>query len=199
MKRRFRMFAIAAALLAVSFCAAGLWAATAPATAKKSDYVITKSVEAQYAKDPDLKSLDIDVSTVDGVVTLTGNVPTRDAADRAVQLAQDTQHVKSVISELEVGKKETVSGTVEKVEEKTKETLHKAGEAIEDTTITAEVKLKFAKDDAVKGSSIDVDTDHGIVTLSGKVATQAEADRAVVLARSVDGVKAVHSKLTVRP
>jgi hyperosmotically inducible periplasmic protein len=198
MERKFRIFAITAVFFAISFCAAGLWAATAPASTRHSDDAITKSVEMKFAKDADLKSLDLNVTTVDGAVTLSGKVPTQAVADRAVQLAQDTQHVKTVVSELEVGKKETVSGTVHKVEEKTKETIHKAGTAIEDTTITAEVKLKFAKDDVVKGSSIDVDTDSGIVTLSGIVATKAEADRAIVLARSVGGVKGVHSKLIVQ-
>jgi hyperosmotically inducible protein len=68
---------------------------------------------------------------------------------------------------------------------------------VEDGSITAAVKMKFANDEVVKASSIDVDTKDGYVTLNGTVASQTEADRAVTLARTVDGVKEVRSNLIV--
>lgn len=73
-----------------------------------------------------------------------------------------------------------------------------AGEKIEDGSITAAVKMKFANDEVVSASNIDVDTSHGNVTLNGTAKSQTEVDRAVQLAQSVDGVKSVHSNLVVR-
>ena len=72
------------------------------------------------------------------------------------------------------------------------------GEKIEDASITSAIKMKFANDELVSASKIDVDTKDGHVTLTGSVASEAEATRAIELGRSVDGVKSVHSNLTVR-
>ena len=71
------------------------------------------------------------------------------------------------------------------------------GQKVEDGSITAAVKMKLANDETVSASKIDVDTKDGFVTLNGTVTTQAEADRAVSLARTVDGVKEVRSNLIV--
>ena len=59
------------------------------------------------------------------------------------------------------------------------------------------MKAKFLADTTVKGLSIDVDTNNGMVTLNGNVASRAEADRAMTLARNTDGVKGVHDNLKV--
>ena len=73
------------------------------------------------------------------------------------------------------------------------------GEAIDDTTITTRVKTAMLNDPAVGGLSIDVDTFKGVVTLSGRVKSQAEKDQAVALARTVSGVTQVKDALQVIP
>jgi hyperosmotically inducible periplasmic protein len=71
------------------------------------------------------------------------------------------------------------------------------GKTVEDASITSAIKMKFANDELVSASTINVDTNQGHVTLSGTVGSQAELDRAVLLGRSVDGVKSVRSNLTI--
>jgi osmotically-inducible protein OsmY len=73
------------------------------------------------------------------------------------------------------------------------------GETIDDTTITTRVKTSMLNDPAVGGLSIDVDTYKGVVTLSGRVKSQAEHDQALSLARRVDGVTQVKDALQVIP
>ena len=90
-----------------------------------------------------------------------------------------------------------IAKNAEKVGEEAKELAKKAGDVSADATITAAVKLKFANDDKVSATKINVDTTNGEVTLSGEVSSKQEADRAVRLARSVDGVKRVTSHLLV--
>lgn len=68
----------------------------------------------------------------------------------------------------------------------------------EDASITSAIRLKFATDEVVSAANIHVDTSGRSVRLVGLVASQAIADRAVQLGRSVDGVKTVHSQLIVR-
>jgi osmotically-inducible protein OsmY len=73
------------------------------------------------------------------------------------------------------------------------------GETIDDTTITTRVKTAMLNDPAVGGLSIDVDTFKGVVTLNGRVKSQAEKDQAIALARRVDGVAEVKDALQILP
>jgi hyperosmotically inducible protein len=70
---------------------------------------------------------------------------------------------------------------------------------MDDATITARVKTVLLNDTQVGATKIDVSTTDGIVTVSGTVKTQAEAARAVELARTVTGVREVKSTLQVTP
>lgn len=69
-----------------------------------------------------------------------------------------------------------------------------------DAVITTKVKAEFAKDKAVSATAIKVETDsNGLVQLSGTAKTQAEADKAAVLAKNVKGVTAVKNDIVVAP
>jgi hyperosmotically inducible periplasmic protein len=68
-----------------------------------------------------------------------------------------------------------------------------------DAGITTAVKAKMATDDAVKASEINVDTHNHVVTLNGTVGSQAEKERAVLIARDVNGVSSVVDDLIVGP
>ncbi len=70
---------------------------------------------------------------------------------------------------------------------------------LSDTVITTKVKAELAKDKAVSASDIKVETDsEGLVQLSGTAKTQAEADQAVKLAKSVKGVTSVKNDIVVQ-
>ena len=73
------------------------------------------------------------------------------------------------------------------------------GEHLDDTTITTRVKTSMLNDPQVNGSTIDVDTHQGVVTLSGRVRDQAEHDQALALAKRVDGVADVKDALQIIP
>jgi osmotically-inducible protein OsmY len=74
------------------------------ASNKVSDAVITTSVNAELAKDPQLSSLRIDVDTDAGRVALKGTAPDAAAKERASQLASSVKGVVSVDNQLQVGK-----------------------------------------------------------------------------------------------
>ncbi len=67
-----------------------------------------------------------------------------------------------------------------------------------DAGVTTAVKTKMASDDTVKASEINVDTHNHVVTLNGTVGSQAEKERAVMIARNTKGVSNVVDDLTVR-
>jgi hyperosmotically inducible protein len=68
-----------------------------------------------------------------------------------------------------------------------------------DAGITTAVKTKMAADDTVKASEINVDTHNHVVTLNGTVGSQAEKERAVLIARDTKGVSSVVDDITVGP
>ncbi len=69
------------------------------------------------------------------------------------------------------------------------------GETLNDATITTRVKTALLNDPDVGVLRIDVDTQMGVVTLSGTVPSPAQVDRAVQIAKTVEGVKDVKSAL----
>lgn len=72
------------------------------------------------------------------------------------------------------------------------------GQYIDDATITTKVKSAFAGDPAVKATEVKVETYKGVVQLSGFVGSKAAMDRAIELARSVNGVKSVKNNMTLK-
>jgi hyperosmotically inducible periplasmic protein len=73
------------------------------------------------------------------------------------------------------------------------------GETIDDATITTRVKTALLNDPDIGGLRIDVDTFKGVVTLSGRVKTKTEADKAITIARRTGGVSDVKSTLQIEP
>ena len=73
------------------------------------------------------------------------------------------------------------------------------GETIDDTTTTTRVKTALLNDPDVGGMRIDVDTFKGVVTLSGRVKSQAEKDQALAVARRINGVSEVKDALQIEP
>jgi len=76
--------------------------------------------------------------------------------------------------------------------------MKKVGNYMDDSGVTAKVKAALVDDDAIKSTDISVKTHDGVVTLSGFVATQDQAEKAVAVTKSIEGVKSVSDKLHVK-
>ena len=188
----------------------------------QSDPGITTAVKSKMAADDTVKAYRIDVDTKDRVVTLSGTVETTAQKDQAMTIARQTDGVRDVVDQITVNP--TAAATTGDIrdeaneaareardeareagqeakeagrdaQQRTGEAVNRTGAAISDAAITSSVKTKFLADAAVSGLKIDVDTKDGVVTLDGTVATKAEADRAVSLARDTDGVTRVVNNL----
>jgi len=70
--------------------------------------------------------------------------------------------------------------------------------AMSDTMITTKVKAEMAADPLVKAMDVHVETQKGVVMLSGFVPSKAEAEKAIALARKVEGVAEVKSSIQVK-
>ena len=67
----------------------------------------------------------------------------------------------------------------------------------DDPSINARVRTVLLNDTEIGARAIDVQTSSGVVTISGSVRSPGEADRAMELARKVEGVRDVRSTLQV--
>jgi hyperosmotically inducible protein len=73
----------------------------------------------------------------------------------------------------------------------------KTGNAMGDRWITLKIHSQFVPEDALSNSDIDVDTNKGVVTLTGTVASEAGRARAIAIAKATDGVNSVADNLRI--
>ncbi len=146
-----------------------------------SDASITSTVNAKFAADPEVNPFEIDVDTQAGVVTLSGFVETEAERAEAEDLAHDTNGVKRVVNNIQMGDLS-------------------ASEVVNDARITARLKSKLAADPQVSAINIDVDVDvdRGVVTLRGVVSEASSKEEAERLARATGGVTDVRNEIEVR-
>ena len=160
--------------------------ASSPTSESTGQYVensvVTAKVKEKFLADPGIKSLKIEVETFKGVVQLSGFVDSADQKARAEQIAGSVEGVRSVKNDIVVLKKGET-----------------AGQYLDDSAITAKVKTKIAEDPNLSAFAIEVETQRGIVQLSGFVDSSAQRTAAGRIARSVEGVKSVKNSLTVKP
>lgn len=72
------------------------------------------------------------------------------------------------------------------------------GQQIDDTTITTTVKAKLAAEKTATLTRVGVDTNRGVVQLSGVVSSAADRALAEQVARNVGGVKNVINNLQIQ-
>jgi len=68
-----------------------------------------------------------------------------------------------------------------------------------DMWLTTKAKIVLLTTEGLSARGVNVDTVNGVITLHGKVATQAEKDKAATLVQDLDGVKSVKNLLQVVP
>jgi len=70
-------------------------------------------------------------------------------------------------------------------------------EKVDDAAITAQVNAGLARAKDLGTSKIDVDTQNGVVTLSGPTPSATAKERAAEIAHRVTGVQSVNNQLTI--
>jgi len=73
------------------------------------------------------------------------------------------------------------------------------GSGVNDGWLWVKTRFDLAAADDLRDSTINVDVDNAVVTLTGTVASAAQKTRAEQVAKSVEGVKSVRNQLKVSP
>lgn len=162
------------ALVALTACSSSM---VSPNT-RHSDDGVTSVVEASLEASDKVDDDQVKVQTREGIVYLTGVVDTEEARREAVRVAWRTEGVQGVQNDLTVGER-----TI--------------GSWADDVLISSTVKSKLISDTQIKAGDIDVSSSQGVVTLIGRVSSQAIKNDAERTARATKGVTDVNNELLV--
>lgn len=131
---------------------------------------------------------------------------TADAAAKTREAAATaTEKTKAVAATAADKTKEVAQAAADKTKDataeaadKTKDATAKTRVALADTAITTKVKAGLVKEPDLESLGIHVETEKGVVMLSGFVNSKSEADKAVKVAKGIDGVSNVKSAIQVK-
>lgn len=142
-----------------------------------SDSWITSKTKIALFADSRAPGSAVSVETKNGMVSLRGKVENAAEKQAAEEIARGIDGVRGVRNELQV-----VPGTAKKLVD------------VKDDEITTQVKTRLGKDTKLK--SVDVRTDNGVVTLTGRLPNITDSARASQMAREVPGVRSVRNDTT---
>jgi len=86
----------------------------------------------------------------------------------------------------------------ERYNREAKESGRKVGTGANDTWLWIKTRFDLAAADDLRDSTINVDVDNNVVTLTGTVASAAQKTRAEAVAKAVEGVTSVRNQLKVQ-
>jgi osmotically-inducible protein OsmY len=155
----------------------------APPTAN-SDAWLDEKVKATLLFHRSVSADNTEVDVKDGIVTLRGHATSQAQKELTTEYAKDVDGVKDVKNEM------TVS-------EQAKKAPRTVVEKIDDTSITAQVKMALWLHRSTSVVNTKVETNHGVVTLSGKAKNVAEKDLVTKLAEDIKGVKRIKNRMTI--
>lgn len=136
------------------------------------DEAIERRINRALAERFERGTININVTSYNRKVLLTGEVLTAEAKAEAERIAANTENVRAVLNELGVGRLSTV------------------GSRAKDTAISGKVRAAFLESKRVPAGAVKVTTERAIVYLLGRV-TPAEGDAAAQVAARVSDVLGV--------
>jgi len=153
--------------------------------AENSDGWIGMQVKGSLFFNRNVSAVNTEVDVTDGVVTLKGQADSQAQKDLTGEYAKDINGVKGVNNEM------TIAGTAKPADQPPQDNK------IDDASITAQVKMAFLTHHSTSAFKTGVETNNGIVTLSGNATSGAGKDMATKVARDINGVTSVVNNMTI--
>ena len=149
-----------------------------------SDGWISTKVKSTLLFHRNVSAHGTDVYVKDGVVSLRGEVANSAQRELTAEYAKDVEGVKEVKNELTIAK-----GPKDKME--------KAGDKIDDASITAQVKSSLMSHRSTSAVKTKIKTTDGVVTVTGVAKNAAEKSLVTKLVNDINGVTSVVNNMTV--
>lgn len=145
------------------------------------DSVITSGVKSALLADADIKSFDFKVETRKGEVLLSGFVDNQSQLDRATAATRAVAGVRGIQNNV------ILKGAPTTV-----------GKKVDAGIITSKVKAALLGDPSIKSFDIAVVTRDDEVLLTGFVDNLTQAERAMEVARRIEGVRLVRNEMSIK-
>ncbi len=155
------------------------------ATPVRSDAWINGRVKSVLLFHRGVSGLNTDISVKDGVVTLSGEADNSAQKQLASEYAKDVDGVVDVNNKMEVLKTPKKDG---------RDTI---GENIDDASITSQVKMSLLFHRSTSALKTQVNTEDGVVTLSGMARNLSEKELVTKLVNDINGVTKVNNRMTI--
>ncbi|MBD8528673.1 MULTISPECIES: BON domain-containing protein [unclassified Massilia] len=165
----------------------------AAATAVDKTKAVASTV-AEKTKDVASTVVDKTKAVASTVAQKTGNAA-ENVGDKTREVAADArENTRDAASTAAV----KTDNATDRVADKTRDAGRTTAVAASDTALTTKVKASLLAQPELKSLGIHVETEKGVVMLSGFVESKAEADQALKAAKAVDGVTTVKSAIKVK-
>jgi osmotically-inducible protein OsmY len=150
--------------------------------AENSDAWTTLKVKSMLAFHKNVSAADTEVTTQNGVVTLSGKAYSEAQKQLTTEYVKDVEGVKEVRNNLAV----------------TKGHHRTLGNKVDDSSITAQAKSTLLFHKSTHAMATKVSTKDGVVSVHGEAKNAAERDLVTKLVEDIHGVKSVHNRMTVK-
>lgn len=152
--------------------------------AENSDAWLTTKVKSSLLFHRNVSASQTEVSSQNGIVTLRGEADSQAQKDLTSEYAKDVEGVKSVNNKMSVAKVSKKPGST-------------MGEDIDDASITAQAKMTLLFNRSTSAGNTMIETNLGVVTLTGNAQNAAEKSLAAKLITDIHGVKRVVNNMTI--
>jgi len=153
---------------------------------ENSDGWLSMKVKGSLLFNRNVSAVNTEVYVTDGIVTLKGQADSQAQKDLTGEYAKDIDGIKGIDNQM------TIAETPSK-QDQTKDNK------IDDASITAQVKMAFLTHHSTSAFKTGVETNNGIVTLSGNAINGAGKDMATKVASDINGVTNVVNNMTINP
>jgi hyperosmotically inducible periplasmic protein len=154
------------------------------APAEHSDTWLAVKVKTSLLFHRNVRATKTDVNVRDGIVRLSGEASSEAQKELTTEYAKDVEGVREVKNEM----------TVFTATAKPGETV---GEKIDDASITAQIKASLLSHRSTSALKTKVETNEGVVTLTGVAKNGAEKSLVTKLVNDIDGVTSVINNMTI--
>jgi osmotically-inducible protein OsmY len=175
MQVQFQSRFLKTAALVAAICMVVSGTKTAVAKPDMNDQSITDKVDDELLLDPGVISTKIDVNTLEGIVTLKGEVSNILAKERAARIAETVRGVRAVVNRIAVS----------------------PAPLLTDAQIRREIESALRNDPAAESYQISTVVENGRVTLTGTVDSFQEEELVHKVVKGVRGVRSIDNQIIV--
>jgi hyperosmotically inducible protein len=165
------------------------------------DALLTARVKAQMTADGRISPSRVDVDTLHGNVTLSGETPTQEEKSAAEEVARKVDGVRGVSNQIIVNPAAAGTGipSGDEMRRRAEKTVSNVSQGVrteaENALLLGRVKARLA---AAGYGGVSVGVDRGVVILKGETSSDKDRIAAEAIVEKIKGVQKVDNQLTIK-